>query len=40
MENLQRYEGLDKSSESNYTTLSFSKIGLIGHDLVDIPAAI
>ena len=40
LENLQRYEILDKSSETNYTTLSFSKIGLIGHVFVDIPAAI
>lgn len=40
VENLQRYEVLDKSSETNYTTLSFSKIGLIGHVFVDIPAAI
>lgn len=40
LENLQRYEVLDKSSETNYTTLSFSKIGLIGHVFVDIPAAI
>ena len=40
MENLQRYEVLDKSSETNYTSLIFSKIGLIGHVFVDIPAAI
>lgn len=40
LENLQRYEVLDKSSETNYTTLIFSKIGLIGHVFVDIPAAI
>ena len=40
LENLQRYEVLDKSSETNYTSLIFSKIGLIGHVFVDIPAAI
>ena len=40
VENLQRYEVLDKSSETNYTSLIFSKIGLIGHVFVDIPAAI
>ena len=40
LENLQRYEVIDKSSETNYTTLIFSKIGLIGHVFVDIPAAI
>ena len=40
LENLERYEVLDKSSETNYTSLIFSKIGLIGHVFVDIPAAI
>ena len=40
VENLQRYEVLNKSSETNYTALVFSKIGVIGHVFVDIPAGI
>ena len=40
LENLQRYEVLDKTSETNYTALVFSKIGVIGHVFVDIPAGI
>ena len=40
MENLQRYEVLDKTSETKYTSLIFSKIGLIGHVFVDVPSGI
>ena len=40
VENLQRYEVLDKTSETKYTSLIFSKIGLIGHVFVDVPAGI
>ena len=40
LENLQRYEVLDKTSETKYTSLIFSKIGLIGHVFVDVPSGI
>lgn len=40
LENLQRYEVLDKSSETKYTSLIFSKIGLIGHVFLDVQAGI
>ena len=40
MENLQRYEVLDKTSETKYTKLIFQKQGLIGHLFIDIPAGI
>ena len=40
VENLQRYEVLDKTSETKYTSLIFSKIGLIGHVFVDVPSGI
>ncbi|MEJ6471122.1 hypothetical protein LH398_04195 [Fusobacterium nucleatum] len=31
---------LDKTSETKYTSLIFSKIGLIGHVFVDVPSGI
>ena len=40
LENLQRYEVLDKTSETKYTKLIFQKQGLIGHLFIDIPAGI
>ena len=40
LENLQRYEVLDKTSETKYTKLIFQKQGLIGYLFIDIPAGI
>ena len=40
MENLQRYEVLDKTSETKYTKLIFQKQGLIGYLFIDIPSGI
>ena len=40
MENLQRYEVLDKTSETKYTKLIFQKQGLIGYLFINIPAGI
>nr|DAQ93393.1 MAG TPA: hypothetical protein [Caudoviricetes sp.] len=40
MENLIRYEFIDKTQGTRYTALHFKKIGNVGHVFLDIPSGV
>lgn len=40
MENLIKYDFVDKTQETRYTALQFKKIGNIGHVFLDIPSGV
>ena len=40
MENLIKYDFIDKTAGTRYSTLVFSKIGNIGHVFLDVPSSV
>lgn len=40
LENLNRYETVDKTQGTRYTSLQFEKIGNVGHVFLDIPSGV
>lgn len=40
LENLSKYESVNKTAGTRYTTLQFEKIGNVGHVFLDIPSGI
>ena len=40
MENLYKYESVNKTAGTRYTDLQFEKIGNIGHVFLDIPSGV
>lgn len=40
MENLSKYDFVDKTAGTRYTSLQFEKIGNVGHVFLDIPSGV
>ena len=40
MENLIKYESIDKTQGTRYSALQFEKIGNVGHVFLDIPSSV
>ena len=40
MENLRKYDFVDKTAGTRYTALQFKKIGNLGHVFLDIPSGV